>query len=68
MKLYASDMFFRGNTDSEKAYDCCIHGKIIFTIGEDSLCDNSEWCVRASAFRFLHTLYSLYHRKHAQRI
>ncbi len=30
MKLYATDMFFRGDTDKEKASDCCVHGKIVY--------------------------------------
>ncbi len=57
MKLYAANMFFRGNTEKEKAYDCCIHGKIVFNIGNDTLCDDTEWCVSASAYRFLHTIF-----------
>ena len=55
MKLYAKDMFFRGET--EKEYDYCIHGKVIFNIGEVSLSDDSDWCVSASAYRFLETIF-----------
>ena len=50
-------MFFRGNSEQEQAYDCCIHGNVIFKIGDTLLSDNSEWCVNASAYRFLHTLF-----------
>ena len=57
MELYASDMFFRGDNEKEQAYDCCIHGNIIFKIGDNLLSDNTEWCVSASAYRFLHTLF-----------
>lgn len=57
MVLYAQDMFFRGATEKEKTYDCCIHGKVIFKIGESLLSDEKEWCVSASAYRFLHTLF-----------
>ncbi len=57
MKLYAADMFFRGANEKEKAYDCCIHGKIVFNIGDDRLCDDAEWCVSASAYRFLHAIF-----------
>ncbi len=57
MKIYAEDMFFRGNTDKEKAHDYCIHGKVNFNIDGDGLCDDSEWCVSASAYRFLHTVF-----------
>ncbi len=57
MELYAQDMFFRGDTEKEQAYDCCIHGKVIFKVGESILSDKTEWCVSASAYRFLHTLF-----------
>jgi hypothetical protein len=57
MELYASDMFFRGDNEKEQAYDCCIHGNIVFKIGDNLLSDNTEWCVSASAYRFLHTLF-----------
>lgn len=57
MELYATDMFFRGENEKERAYDCCIHGKVIFRIGDTLLSDHTEWCVSASAYRFLHTLF-----------
>ena len=57
MELYASEMFFRGDNEKEQAYDCCIHGNLIFKIGDNLLSDNAEWCVSASAYRFLHTLF-----------
>lgn len=57
MELYAQDMFFRGDTEKERTYDCCIHGKVIFKIGDKLLSDDTEWCVSASAYRFLHTLF-----------
>lgn len=57
MELYAQDMFFMGDTKKERAHDCCIHGKVIFKIGDKSLSEDTEWCVSASAYRFLHTLF-----------
>lgn len=57
MELYASDMFFRGDNEKEQVYDCCIHGKIIFKFGDELLSDDTQWCVSASAYRFLHTLF-----------
>lgn len=57
MELYAQDMFFMGDTKKDKTYDCCIHGKVIFKIGDSLLSDETEWCVSASAYRFLHTLF-----------
>jgi len=57
MELYASDLFFRGNNEKEQGYDCCIHGGIIFKIEDQLLSDDTQWCVSASAYRFLHTLF-----------
>ena len=57
MELYARDMFFRGDTEKEKVYDCCIHGKVVFKIEDKLLSDETEWCISASAYRFLHTLF-----------
>ena len=57
MELYAQDLFFRGNTVKEQVYDCCVHGNIIFKIGDTLLSDETEWCASASAYRFLHTLF-----------
>lgn len=57
MELYARDMFFRGDNEKDQAYDCCIHGKVIFKIGDKLLSDDTQWCVSASAYRFLHTLF-----------
>lgn len=57
MELYASELFFRGNHEKERVYDYCIHGKVILKIGSQFLSDETEWCVSASAFRFLQTLF-----------
>ncbi len=57
MELYAKDMVFYGDSEKEKLYDYCIHGKIVFKIGDVLLSDDTEWCVSASAYRFLHTLF-----------
>lgn len=57
MVLYAKDMFFRGDNEKQQSYDRCIHGKVVFRIGEHQLSDDAEWCVSASAYRFLHTLF-----------
>jgi len=57
MELYAKGMFFLGENEKQKSYDCCIHGNIVFKIGDDLLSDSEEWCVSVSAYRFLHTLF-----------
>ncbi len=56
MELYAKNMHFLGNTENDRAFDTCIHGKIVFSINGTSLSQDDEWCVSASAYRFLHTL------------
>ena len=51
MELYAKDMFFRGDAEKEQVYDCCIHGIVVFKIGDTSLSDDTEWwckCIRIS--------------------
>lgn len=57
MELYARNMFFRGDTEKDQVYDYCIHGKMVFKIGDELLSDDAEWCVSASAYRFLHALF-----------
>ncbi len=63
MELYATDMFFRGDNDKQREYDCCVHGKVCFRIDDTPLCDSGEWCISASAFRFLKTLFENHSRK-----
>lgn len=57
MELYAKNMFFQGNTIEEKEYDYCIHGNVVFKIGDKSLSNEKEWCISASAYKFLCTLF-----------
>ncbi|MBE7064656.1 MAG: hypothetical protein E7384_02425 [Ruminococcaceae bacterium] len=58
MKLYAKDLHFISNSPKEQNYDCCVHGKVVMKIGDISLSDGeSDWCVSASAYRFLHSLF-----------
>lgn len=57
MELYAREMFFHGNTKKEQLLDCCVHGKVIFKINDELLSDETQWCVSASAYRFLHSLF-----------
>ncbi len=57
MKLYAKNMYFLGETEESKLYDYCVHGYVVFKIGSDILHKGSDWCVSASAYRFLKTLF-----------
>ena len=58
MELYATDLRFMGDTEEDKTYDACIHGKVFLKIGDEILSDGqTEWCVSASAYHFLRTLF-----------
>lgn len=58
MELYATDLHFLGDNPEMQVYDDCVHGKVIFKIDGCNLSnDDSDWCVSASAYRFLHSLF-----------
>ncbi len=58
MEIYATDLHFLGDTPKDRVYDYCVHGKVIFKIdGRNLSNDDSDWCVSASAYRFLHSLF-----------
>ena len=58
MELYATDLHFRGETQKDQVYDYCVHGKVVFKIDGCNLSnDDSDWCVSASAYRFLRSLF-----------
>ncbi len=55
IELKGSDLHFKNNDTS----DLCVHGEVFFKV-EDSVistAEDHEWCVSASALRFLRTLY-----------
>ena len=58
MKLYATNLRFLGDTKKQQDLDCCVHGTIVFEINGEVLSDDTQWCVSASAYRFLHTLFA----------
>ncbi len=58
MELYATDLYFRGDNPEMQVYDDCVHGKVVFKIDGCNLSnDDSDWCLSASAYRFLHSLF-----------
>ena len=58
MELYATDLHFLGDNSKMQAYDDCVHGKVVFKIDGCILSnDNSDWCLSASAYRFLRSLF-----------
>ena len=56
MKLFARNLHFLGETPEEQARDLCVHGTPVLEIGGITLSDGEDWCISASAFRFLQTL------------
>ena len=40
ISIYAKDMFFMGQSEKEHKYDCCIHGKVVFKIGDKKAVSN----------------------------
>lgn len=58
MELYATNLHFLGDTPQEQCLDFCIHGGVVFKIGDTQLSnDDQDWCISASAYRFLKTLF-----------
>lgn len=58
MELYATDLHFMGDDPKAQSYDYCVHGKVVCKIDGCNLSnDDSDWCVSASAYRFLHSLF-----------
>ena len=58
MELYATDLHFLGDNSKMQAYDDCVHGKVVFKIDGCILSnDDSDWCLSASAYRFLRSLF-----------
>ena len=58
MELYATDLHFMGDDLKTQNYDYCVHGKLVCKIeGCNISNDDSDWCVSASAYRFLHSLF-----------
>lgn len=56
MKLFAENLHFLGDTPKEQATDLCVHGTPVFELDGVLITEGTDWCVSASAFRFLQTL------------
>ncbi len=56
IELNASELHFLGNTEDEKRYDLCLHGKATLRVNETVFADNVECCLTASALRFMRSL------------
>ncbi len=54
--------FFAAITKKNKHMVVVFTEKLFFKIGDNLISDDAEWCVSASAYRFLHTLFDEYKR------
>lgn len=57
MQLTAGDLHFLGDTEKERRQDYCLHGNVFLGIDGTVLCDGGEWCVSASALRFMRSVF-----------
>lgn len=55
ISLTASEMYFFGETEKQQQEDLCLHGHVLFSIGNDII-SNEEWCVSAAALRFMRSV------------
>ena len=58
LRLYAEDLHYLGETEKERQRDCCVHGRIVFSVGDTVIAGDGEWCAGASALRFLRSVSS----------
>ena len=57
MQLTAGDLHFLGDSEKERRQDYCLHGNVFLGIDGTVLCDGGEWCVSASALRFMRSVF-----------
>lgn len=55
--LTAADLHFLGDNEKERRRDLCLHGSVFLSIDGTVLCDGGEWCVSASALRFMRSVF-----------
>lgn len=58
IQLTATNLYYLGDTESDKRYDCCVHGQVLLAIGDTVIEDGDDWCVGASALRFMRSVLS----------
>lgn len=59
-ELYAKNIHFLGESEKEQKQDLCVHGNVCFKINDTVISDGNddEWCISASALRFLRSLFN----------
>ena len=58
LRLYAEDLHYLGETEKERQRDCCVHGRIVFSVGDTVIAGDGQWCAGTSALRFLRSVSS----------
>ena len=58
LRLYAEDLHYLGETEKERQRDCCVHGRVVFSVGDTVIEGDGEWSAGASALRFLRSVSS----------
>ena len=72
IELYAIDMHFLGNDEQIRSNDLCVHGNTYLNINgvviSDKVEENSDFCVSASALRFLRSLFGGHESGHEEQL
>lgn len=58
IQLTATNLYYIGDTDSDKRRDYCVHGHVLFMIDDTVIEDGDDWCTSASALRFMRSVLS----------
>ncbi len=54
--ISATHLHYIGNTEFEKRHDYCVHGKVSLNVKGCIISGKDEWCVSASALRFMRSV------------
>ncbi len=58
IELSTENMFFKGDNEKDKQSDLCVHGSVILRIDGDIIECGDDWCVSASALRFMRSVFN----------
>lgn len=56
IELRVENLHFLGDTEEVRRQDYCVHGNVIFKLDKDIIECGEEWCVSASAMRFMRSV------------
>lgn len=55
-QLSAANLHYIGDSEESKRHDLCVHGNVTLIINGTVIDDGGEWCVSASALRFMRSV------------